>query len=152
MLTQNDAQICHHAFSFTPLYAENTPETLPPWEFAIGLASRSLDWLKSLLYLAVTISFWVFIFPLYIHWFCKLVSSWSFVQVTESFLSHKSWQDISADWLDGSIISLVIFGVYLLLMLPFLLVFPRNLVWRLVVGTARPTVAFLVSFSSDNMI
>lgn len=106
-------QVCKHAFSFAPIYAENAPARLPPQEFALGIAVkvfRLLGLLKRFAYLCFV---WLLVVPFITHWLWELSFIRSFGQVPSVFLSHLTGSVIFADCVHGFVLSLGIAYIFL---------------------------------------
>ncbi|KAK3195827.1 hypothetical protein Dsin_027137 [Dipteronia sinensis] len=52
-------EVCKHAFSFYPVYAENAPARLPFQEFIVGMAMKACHVLQFFLQLSFVLSWWL---------------------------------------------------------------------------------------------
>ncbi|KAG6577410.1 putative E3 ubiquitin ligase SUD1, partial [Cucurbita argyrosperma subsp. sororia] len=84
-------EVCKHAFSFSPVYAENAPSRLPFQEFIFGIAMKACHVLQFFLRLSFVLSFWLLIIPFITFWIWRLAFhciyiSWSYL--LERLLKH----------------------------------------------------------------
>ena len=57
-------ELCHSEFVFTPLYRDDTPARLSPWEFAYGLCQRAVRLVVPTSRVAVLLACWLGLLPL----------------------------------------------------------------------------------------
>ncbi|CAN4112179.1 unnamed protein product [Withania somnifera] len=93
-------EVCKHAFSFSPVYAENAPARLPFQEFLVGMAMKACHVLQFFLRLSFVLSVWLIIIP-------------SFGEAHRLFLGHLSTTIILTDCLHGFLLSASIVFIFL---------------------------------------
>lgn len=106
-------EVCKHAFSFSPVYAENAPARLPFQEFVVGMAMKACHVLQFLLRLAFVLSVWLLIIPFITFWIWRLTFVRSFGEAQRLFLSHISATLILTDCLHGFLLSASIVFIFL---------------------------------------
>ncbi|KAK1300989.1 hypothetical protein QJS10_CPB13g00368 [Acorus calamus] len=106
-------EVCKHAFSFSPVYAENAPARLPFQEFVIGMAMKACHVLQFFLRLAFVLSVWLLIIPFITFWIWRLTFIRSFGDGQRLFLSHISTPLILTDCLHGFLLSASIVFIFL---------------------------------------
>ncbi|KAK4757468.1 hypothetical protein SAY87_018769 [Trapa incisa] len=106
-------EVCKHAFSFSPVYAENAPLRLPFQEFVLGMAMKACHVLKFFLRLSFVLSVWLLIIPFITFWIWRLAFVRSFSEVQRLFLSHLSTTVILTDCLHGFLLSASIVFIFL---------------------------------------
>ncbi|KAM1453520.1 hypothetical protein ACFXTO_003126 [Malus domestica] len=106
-------EVCKHAFSFSPVYAENAPARLPFQEFVVGMAMKTCHVLQFLLRLSFVLSVWLLIIPFITFWIWRLALVRSFGEAQRLFLSHLSTTVILTDCLHGFLLSASIVFIFL---------------------------------------
>ncbi|OAY39236.1 probable E3 ubiquitin ligase SUD1 isoform X2 [Manihot esculenta] len=106
-------EVCKHAFSFSPVYAENAPSRLPFQEFVIGMAMKTCHVLQFFLRLSFVLSVWLLIIPFITFWIWRLAFVRSFGEAQRLFLSHISTTVILTDCLHGFLLSASIVFIFL---------------------------------------
>jgi len=109
----NVLQVCKHAFSFSPVYAENAPTRLPFQEFIVGMAMKACHVLQFFLRLSFVLSVWLLIIPFITFWIWRLAFVRSFGEAQRLFLSHLSTTVILTDCLHGFLLSASIVFIFL---------------------------------------
>ncbi|XP_010263477.1 PREDICTED: probable E3 ubiquitin ligase SUD1 isoform X2 [Nelumbo nucifera] len=106
-------EVCKHAFSFSPVYAENAPARLPVQEFVVGMAMKACHVLQFFLRLAFVLSVWLLIIPFITYWIWRLAFVRSLGEAHRLFLSHMSTTAILTDCLHGFLLSASIVFIFL---------------------------------------
>ncbi|XP_054787263.1 probable E3 ubiquitin ligase SUD1 isoform X2 [Prosopis cineraria] len=106
-------EVCKHAFSFSPVYAENAPARLPFQEFVVGMAMKACHVLQFFLRLSFVLSVWLLIIPFITFWIWRLAFVRSFGEAQRLFLSHLSTAVILTDCLHGFLLSASIVFIFL---------------------------------------
>ncbi|TQD81818.1 hypothetical protein C1H46_032629 [Malus baccata] len=106
-------EVCKHAFSFSPVYAENAPARLPFQEFVVGMAMKTCHVLQFFLRLSFVLSVWLLIIPFITFWIWRLAFVRSFGEAQRLFLSHLSTTVILTDCLHGFLLSASIVFIFL---------------------------------------
>lgn len=106
-------EVCKHAFSFSPVYAENAPARLPFQEFIVGMAMKTYHVLQFFLRLSFVLSVWLLIIPFITFWIWRLAFVRSFGEAQRLFLSHISTTVILTDCLHGFLLSASIVFIFL---------------------------------------
>ncbi|XP_041014110.1 probable E3 ubiquitin ligase SUD1 isoform X1 [Juglans microcarpa x Juglans regia] len=106
-------EVCKHAFSFSPVYAENAPARLPFQEFVVGMAMKACHVLQFFLRLGFVLSVWLLIIPFITFWIWRLAFVRSFGEAQILFLSHLSITLILTDCLHGFLLSASIVFIFL---------------------------------------
>lgn len=106
-------QVCKHAFSFSPVYAENAPSRLPFQEFIFGIAMKACHVLQFFLRLSFVLSVWLLIIPFITFWIWRLAFVRSFGEAQRLFLSHLSATVVLTDCLHGFLLSASIVFIFL---------------------------------------
>ncbi|KAK4848366.1 hypothetical protein QYF36_012124 [Acer negundo] len=106
-------EVCKHAFSFSPVYAENAPARLPFQEFIVGMAMKACHVLQFFLRLSFVLSVWLLIIPFITFWIWRLAFVRSFGEAQKLFLSHISTTVILTDCLHGFLLSASIVFIFL---------------------------------------
>ncbi|KAG6710193.1 hypothetical protein I3842_06G172300 [Carya illinoinensis] len=106
-------EVCKHAFSFSPVYAENAPARLPFQEFVVGMAMKACHVLQFFLRLGFVLSVWLLIIPFITFWIWRLAFVRSFGEAQRLFLSHLSITLILTDCLHGFLLSASIVFIFL---------------------------------------
>ncbi|KAJ9159532.1 hypothetical protein P3X46_025037 [Hevea brasiliensis] len=106
-------EVCKHAFSFSPVYAENAPARLPFQEFIVGMAMKTCHVLQFFLRLSFVLSVWLLIIPFITFWIWRLAFVRSFGEAQRLFLSHISTTVILTDCLHGFLLSASIVFIFL---------------------------------------
>ncbi|KAH9695444.1 putative E3 ubiquitin ligase SUD1 [Citrus sinensis] len=106
-------EVCKHAFSFSPVYAENAPARLPFQEFIVGMAMKAYHVLQFFLRLSFVLSVWLLIIPFITFWIWRLAFVRSFGEAQRLFLSHISTTVILTDCLHGFLLSASIVFIFL---------------------------------------
>ncbi|KAF8404991.1 hypothetical protein HHK36_009886 [Tetracentron sinense] len=106
-------EVCKHAFSFSPVYAENAPARLPFQEFVVGMAMKACHVLQFFLRLAFVLSVWLLIIPFITFWIWRLAFVRSLSEAQRLFLSHISTTVILTDCLHGFLLSASIVFIFL---------------------------------------
>ncbi|KAK1577085.1 hypothetical protein Q3G72_018881 [Acer saccharum] len=105
--------VCKHAFSFYPVYAENAPARLPFQEFIVGMAMKACHVLQFYLRLSFVLSVWLLLIPFITFWIWRLAFVRSFREAQILFLSHISTTVILTDCLHGFLLSASSFHIFL---------------------------------------
>ncbi|KAI5661108.1 hypothetical protein M9H77_20431 [Catharanthus roseus] len=106
-------EVCKHAFSFSPVYADNAPARLPFREFIVGMAMKACHVLQFFLRLSFVLSVWLLIIPFITFWIWRLAFVRSFSEAQRLFLSHISTTVILTDCLHGFLLSASIVFIFL---------------------------------------
>ncbi|XVF45105.1 hypothetical protein PTKIN_Ptkin02bG0179200 [Pterospermum kingtungense] len=106
-------EVCKHAFSFSPVYAENAPARLPFQEFVVGMGMKACHVLQFFLRLSFVLSVWLLIIPFITFWIWRLAFVRSFGEAQRLFLSHISTTVILTDCLHGFLLSASIVFIFL---------------------------------------
>ncbi|KAL6964026.1 putative E3 ubiquitin ligase sud1 [Sarracenia purpurea var. burkii] len=106
-------EVCKHAFSFSPVYAENAPARLPFQEFVAGMVVKACHVLQFFLRLSFVLSVWLLIIPFITFWIWRLAFVRSFGEAQRLFLSHISTTVILTDCLHGFLLSASIVFIFL---------------------------------------
>ncbi|XP_059447623.1 probable E3 ubiquitin ligase SUD1 isoform X1 [Corylus avellana] len=106
-------EVCKHAFSFSPVYAENAPARLPFQEFVVGMGMKACHVLQFFLRLGFVLSVWLLIIPFITFWIWRLAFVRSFGEAQRLFLSHLSTTVILTDCLHGFLLSASIVFIFL---------------------------------------
>ncbi|CAH9057800.1 unnamed protein product [Cuscuta europaea] len=106
-------EVCKHAFSFSPVYAENAPARLPFQEFIVGMAMKTCHVLQFFLRLSFVLSVWLVIIPFITFWIWRLAFVRSFGEAQRLFLSHISTTVLLTDCLHGFLLSASIVFIFL---------------------------------------
>ncbi|XP_049389600.1 probable E3 ubiquitin ligase SUD1 isoform X1 [Solanum stenotomum] len=106
-------EVCKHAFSFSPVYAENAPARLPFQEFVVGMAMKACHVLQFFLRLSFVLSVWLLIIPFITFWIWRLAFVRSFGEAHRLFLGHLSTTIILTDCLHGFLLSASIVFIFL---------------------------------------
>ncbi|KAK7319893.1 hypothetical protein RJT34_04621 [Clitoria ternatea] len=106
-------EVCKHAFSFSPVYAENAPARLPFQEFVVGMAMKACHVLQFFLRLSFVLSVWLLIIPFITFWIWRLAFVRSLGEAQMLFLSHLSTAVILTDCLHGFLLSASIVFIFL---------------------------------------
>ncbi|GAB4838711.1 Probable E3 ubiquitin ligase sud1 [Ancistrocladus abbreviatus] len=106
-------EVCKHAFSFSPVYADNAPARLPFQEFVVGIAMKACHVLKFFLRLSFVLSVWLLIIPFITFWIWRLAFVRSFSEANRLFISHMSTTVILTDCLHGFLLSASIVFIFL---------------------------------------
>ncbi|KAF4374053.1 hypothetical protein F8388_007959 [Cannabis sativa] len=106
-------EVCKHAFSFSPVYAENAPARLPFQEFVVGMAMKACHVLQFFLRLSFVLAVWLLIIPFITFWIWRLAFVRSFGEAHRLFLSHLSTTVILTDCLHGFLLSASIVFIFL---------------------------------------
>ncbi|KAF3435429.1 hypothetical protein FNV43_RR22518 [Rhamnella rubrinervis] len=106
-------EVCKHAFSFSPVYAENAPARLPVQEFVVGMAMKACHVLQFFLRLSFVLSVWLLIIPFITFWIWRLAFVRSLGEAQRLFLSHLSTTVILTDCLHGFLLSASIVFIFL---------------------------------------
>ncbi|RWR77573.1 putative E3 ubiquitin ligase SUD1 [Cinnamomum micranthum f. kanehirae] len=110
---KRQCEVCKHAFSFSPLYADNAPARLPFQEFVVGIAMKACRILQLLLRLAFVLSVWLLIIPFITFWMWRLTFVRSLGEAQTLFFSHKSVTLVFQDCLHGFLLSAGIVFIFL---------------------------------------
>ncbi|XP_057546361.1 probable E3 ubiquitin ligase SUD1 [Amaranthus tricolor] len=106
-------EVCKHAFSFSPVYAENAPSRLPFQEFVFGIGKKTCHVLKFFLRLGFVLSVWLLIIPFITFWIWRLAFVRSFSEANRLFLGHMSFTFMLTDCLHGFLLSASIVFIFL---------------------------------------
>ncbi|XP_057494631.1 probable E3 ubiquitin ligase SUD1 isoform X2 [Actinidia eriantha] len=106
-------EVCKHAFSFSPVYADNAPASLPFQEFAVGMAMKACHVLQFFLRLSFVLSVWLLIIPFITFWIWRLAFVRSFGEAQRLFWSHASGTFFLTDCLHGFLLSASIVFIFL---------------------------------------
>ncbi|EMS59192.1 hypothetical protein TRIUR3_04860 [Triticum urartu] len=105
--------VCKHAFSFSPVYAQNAPTRLPFQELVFGVGMKACHVFQFVLRLAFVLSVWLMIIPFITYWIWRLTFVRSLGEAQRLFLSHISAQLILSDCLHGFLLSAIIVLIFL---------------------------------------
>ncbi|PWZ05336.1 putative E3 ubiquitin ligase SUD1 [Zea mays] len=106
-------EVCKHAFSFSPVYADNAPTRLPFQELIVGVGMKACHVFQFILRLAFVLSVWLMIIPFITYWIWRLTLVRSIGEAQRLFLSHISAQLILSDCLHGFLLSAIIVLIFL---------------------------------------
>ncbi|KAL7263872.1 hypothetical protein ACSBR1_001927 [Camellia fascicularis] len=106
-------EVCKHAFSFSPVYAENAPARLPFQEFLVGMAMKACHVLQFFLRLSFVLSVWLLIIPFITFWIWQLSFVRSFGEAQRLFFTHRSGTILLTDCLHGFLLSASIVFIFL---------------------------------------
>ncbi|GFS40033.1 RING/U-box superfamily protein [Actinidia rufa] len=106
-------EVCKHAFSFSPVYAENAPARLPFQEFVVGMAMKACHVLQFFLRLSFVLFVWLLIIPFITFWIWRLAFVRSFGEAQRLFWSHASGTFFLTDCLHGFLLSASIVFIFL---------------------------------------
>ncbi|KAE8776302.1 putative E3 ubiquitin ligase SUD1 [Hordeum vulgare] len=106
-------EVCKHAFSFSPVYAQNAPSRLPFQELVFGVGMKACHVFQFVLRLAFVLSVWLMIIPFITYWIWRLTFVRSLGEAQRLFLSHISAQLILSDCLHGFLLSAIIVLIFL---------------------------------------
>uniref|UniRef100_A0A0D6QUN6 RING-type E3 ubiquitin transferase n=1 Tax=Araucaria cunninghamii TaxID=56994 RepID=A0A0D6QUN6_ARACU len=111
-------EVCKHAFSFSPVYAENAPARLPFTEVLVGTSMKALRGLHFFFRLSFVLSVWLLLIPFVTFWFWRLSFVRSFMEARKLFLSRVSTNHIYpalflTDCLHGFLLSAGIVFIFL---------------------------------------
>ncbi|XP_019243432.1 PREDICTED: probable E3 ubiquitin ligase SUD1 isoform X2 [Nicotiana attenuata] len=106
-------EVCKHAFSFSPVYADNAPARLPFQEIVVGMAVKACQVLQFFLRLSFVLSVWLLIIPFITFWIWRLAFIRSFGEAPRLFLSHLSTAIMLTDCLHGFLLSASIVFIFL---------------------------------------
>ncbi|KAJ1703629.1 hypothetical protein LUZ63_003408 [Rhynchospora breviuscula] len=106
-------EVCKHAFSFSPVYAENAPARLPFQEFLIGMGMKAYHILQFIIRLAFVLSVWLLIIPFITYWIGRLTFVRSLGEAQRLFLSHFTIHLIFTDCIHGFLLSALIVFIFL---------------------------------------
>ncbi|PSS02698.1 E3 ubiquitin ligase [Actinidia chinensis var. chinensis] len=106
-------EVCKHAFSFSPVYAENAPVRLPFQEFVVGMAMKACHVLQFFLRLSFVLFVWLLIIPFITFWIWRLAFVRSFGEAQRLFWSHASGTFFLTDCLHGFLLSASIVFIFL---------------------------------------
>lgn len=106
-------QVCKHAFSFSPVYADNAPSRLPFQEFLVGMGMKACHVMQFFLRLSFVLSVWLLIIPFITFWIWRLAFVRSFGDAHRLFMSHLSTTVILTDCLHGFLLSASIVFIFL---------------------------------------
>ncbi|XP_031479417.1 probable E3 ubiquitin ligase SUD1 [Nymphaea colorata] len=106
-------EVCKHAFSFSPVYADNAPSRLPFQEFLVGIAMKACHVLQFFLRLSFVLSVWLLIIPFITFWLWRLAFVRSLGEARKLFLSRISAALILTDCLHGFLLSASIVFIFL---------------------------------------
>ncbi|GLU03229.1 hypothetical protein SLE2022_204370 [Rubroshorea leprosula] len=106
-------EVCKHAFSFSPVYADNAPARLPFQEFVYGMAMKACHVLQFFLRLSFVLCVWLLIIPFITFWIWRLAFVRSFGEAQKLFLSRISTTFILTDCLHGFLLSASIVFIFL---------------------------------------
>ena len=113
LLFEISAQVCKHAFSFSPVYADDAPARLPFQEFVLGIGKKACHVLKFFVRLSFVLSVWLLIIPFITFWIWRLAFIRSFTEANRLFVSHMSMTMILTDCLHGFLLSASIVFIFL---------------------------------------
>ncbi|KAE8719355.1 putative E3 ubiquitin ligase SUD1 [Hibiscus syriacus] len=106
-------EVCKHAFSFSPVYAENAPARLPFQEFVVGMTMKACHVMQFFLRLSFVLSVWLLIIPFITFWIWRLAFVRSFGEAQRLLLSHASTTIILTGCLHGFLLSASIVFIFL---------------------------------------
>lgn len=114
-------EVCKHAFSFSPVYADNAPARLPFTEVLVGTTMKALRGLHFFFRLSFVLSVWLLFIPFITFWIWRLSFVRSFMEARKLFISRISsdgWLHISpaillTDCLHGFLLSAGIVFIFL---------------------------------------
>ncbi|GLJ18519.1 hypothetical protein SUGI_0329170 [Cryptomeria japonica] len=114
-------EVCKHAFSFSPVYADNAPARLPFTEVLVGTTMKALRGLHFFFRLSFVLSVWLLFIPFITFWIWRLSFVRSLMEARKLFISRISsdgWLHISpaillTDCLHGFLLSAGIVFIFL---------------------------------------
>eukprot|EP01018_Ginkgo_biloba_P024620 Gb_37944 [translate_table: standard] len=111
-------EVCKHAFSFSPVYADNTPTRLPLREVLYGTAVKACHGVHFFFRLSFVLSIWLLFIPFITFWMWRLSFVRSIGEAQKLFISRISPSHISAallltDCLHGFLLSAGIVFIFL---------------------------------------
>ncbi|CAM8994149.1 unnamed protein product [Rhodiola kirilowii] len=106
-------EVCKHAFSFSPVYADNAPARLPVQEFVVGMGMKACHVLQFFVRLGFVLTVWILIIPFITFWIWRLAFVRSFGEAQRLFLSHITTTLILTDCLHGFLLSASIVFIFL---------------------------------------
>uniref|UniRef100_A0A7N0ZWS0 RING-type E3 ubiquitin transferase n=1 Tax=Kalanchoe fedtschenkoi TaxID=63787 RepID=A0A7N0ZWS0_KALFE len=106
-------EVCKHAFSFSPVYADNAPARLPVQEFVVGMGMKACHVLQFFVRLGFVLSVWILIIPFITFWIWRLSFVRSFSEAQRLFMSHITTALILTDCLHGFLLSASIVFIFL---------------------------------------
>ncbi|KAH7866347.1 hypothetical protein Vadar_019186 [Vaccinium darrowii] len=106
-------EVCKHAFSFSPVYADNAPTRLPFQEILVGMAMKTCHVLQFFLRLSFVLTVWLMVIPFITFWIWRLSFVRSFGEAQSLFLSHISSTAFLTDCLHGFLLSASIVFIFL---------------------------------------
>ncbi|XP_010447144.1 PREDICTED: probable E3 ubiquitin ligase SUD1 [Camelina sativa] len=102
-------EICKYPFSFSPVYAENTPTMLPLHEFVIAMGMKTCRVIHLFLRWSFVLSIWLIVTPSITFWIWRLAFVRSFGEAKSLLLSHISTKVILIDCVLGFLLWAVVF-------------------------------------------
>ncbi|KAI7729409.1 hypothetical protein M8C21_010247, partial [Ambrosia artemisiifolia] len=106
-------EVCKYPFSFSPVYAENAPRSLPFQEFIIAIAMKAYIVMRFFIRFIFVLSIWLLIIPFITFWIWRFSFIRSFDEARRLFLSHVSTTLILTDCLHGFLLSAIIVFIFL---------------------------------------
>eukprot|EP00897_Mesotaenium_endlicherianum_P009194 jgi/Mesen1/8302/ME000451S07505 len=106
-------EVCKHAFSFSPVYAENAPAQLPVGELVMGAALRVARGFHFVLRLALVLCVWLLFIPYCTCWLARLAFVRGISAAYSLFLSRCTSSLYLTDCVYGSFLSAAIVFVFL---------------------------------------
>ena len=104
--SSSSCELCKHSFAFTPLYAPDAPNQLPPHEFVAGLVARAANNVWFLMRLVVVAFVWLVIIPVGTCWISRLLFVRSVEEVPRA-LGKFRVASVPADCVCGCVLSVV---------------------------------------------
>ncbi|KAL2642943.1 hypothetical protein R1flu_010530 [Riccia fluitans] len=106
-------EVCKHAFSFSPVYAENAPSRLPFQELLIGLVMKAARGARFFCRLAFVLSVWLLFIPFTTFWIWRFTFVRSFSEAHKLFISRFTPGLLLTDCLHGFLLSAGIVFIFL---------------------------------------
>ncbi|CAM8935336.1 unnamed protein product [Rhodiola kirilowii] len=106
-------EVCKHAFSFSPVYADNAPARLPVQEFVVGIGMKACHALQFFVRLGLVLTAWILVIPFITFWVWRMAFVRSFGEAQRLFLSHITATYIFTDCLYGLLLSASIVFMFL---------------------------------------
>ncbi|KAL3696408.1 hypothetical protein R1sor_010484 [Riccia sorocarpa] len=106
-------EVCKHAFSFSPVYAENAPTRLPFQELLLGLIMKAARGARFFCRLAFVLSVWLLFIPFTTFWIWRFTFVRSFSEAQKLFISRFTPGLLLTDCLHGFLLSAGIVFIFL---------------------------------------
>ncbi|BBN02416.1 E3 ubiquitin-protein ligase MARCH6 [Marchantia polymorpha subsp. ruderalis] len=106
-------EVCKHAFSFSPVYAENAPSRLPFQELLLGLVMKAARGVRFFCRLTFVLSVWLLFIPFTTFWIWRFTFVRSFNEAHKLFISRFTPGLLLTDCLHGFLLSAGIVFIFL---------------------------------------